>query len=157
MTKSGGQRTNLLQWGCLSLLLGSITLVIVTGAWLFTKPAEPPPGPYPTALILTATPTPTAMPTPVPTATPIFATPVPPEGVSVGIRVQVTGTGEVGLSIRAVPSQSGERIAVASEGESFLVVGGPTEADELTWWLLRDETNPQREGWAAANYLVPRP
>lgn len=36
----------------------------------------------------------------------------------------------------------------------FLVVSGPTEAEDFTWWFLRDEQNPEREGWAVENYLV---
>jgi hypothetical protein len=72
-----------------------------------------------------------------------------------GIRAQVTGTGSAGLSLRENPGTGTERIDVAADGETFLVVAGPEEADGYTWWLLRDENDPQREGWAAATYLTP--
>lgn len=113
-----------------------------------------PDGPRPTAIVWTATPTstPTATPTPTPTATPTL--PASPTEVGVGVRVRVVGTGAAGLSIRAAAGVAAERIAVAAEDEIFLVVDGPQAADDLTWWRLRDEANPQREGWAAADYLT---
>ena len=58
------------------------------------------------------------------------------------------------MSIRASASTSAERIDVAAEGESFLVVAGPMDAESYTWWFLRDEANPEREGWADADYLI---
>jgi hypothetical protein len=57
--------------------------------------------------------------------------------------------------MRADASTSAERREIAEEGEVLLVVGGPQEADGYTWWLLRDEANTDREGWAAADFLVP--
>jgi len=146
--------TPLWQWGCLLLLVACILLVLVAGLWLLTKPAAVPTDPRPTAIVWTATPTPTptATPTPTPTATPTL--PASPTEVGVGVRVRVVGTGAAGLSIRASASVAAERIEVAAEGEVFLVVDGPQFADDLTWWRLRDEANPQREGWAAADYLT---
>jgi len=75
----------------------------------------------------------------------------------VGVRVQVSGTGTAGLNMRASASTAAERLSVAAEGEVFIVAAGPTQADDLTWWFLRDEANPHREGWAAANYLIVAP
>ncbi len=74
-----------------------------------------------------------------------------------GVRVQVSGTGAAGLNIRASASTTAERLSIAAEGEVFIVAAGPTQANDLTWWFLRDEANPQREGWAAANYLIVAP
>ena len=71
------------------------------------------------------------------------------------MRVQVIGTGTAGLSIRAEAGTAAERIDVAQEGESLLIAAGPQDADGYTWWLVRDEENPEREGWAAATYLSP--
>ncbi len=114
-----------------------------------------PPGILPAAEIWTATPTPPPTSTPIPTPTPIIPTPTPSADIAIGVRVHVSGTNNIGLNLRKEAGVNAERVDIAGEGESFLVVGGPTQADGLDWWLLRDETNPQREGWAAANYLVP--
>ncbi len=140
-----------LQWGCLLVLLGITVVAALGGTWLLTRSPAPPPGPRPTAIIWTASPTPTATPTPIPTATPV---PPPPTGIGIGARVRVSGTGSAGLNLRAEAGTTAERLGVAQEGEYFIVAGGPQEADALTWWFLRDEANPQREGWGAANYLA---
>lgn len=154
MTTNNVQRANLWQWGCLTLLIGGILLVIVTGLWLFSRPTAIPPGPRPTAIVWTATPTPTPTPTPLPTPTPSPTLPLSPTEIGVGVRVRVSGTGAAGLSMRATPGTTMERLDIAAEGEVFLVIDGPMVADDLTWWFLRDEAHPQREGWGAANYLV---
>ncbi len=148
------QQANIFQWGCLFLLIGGIFLVIVSGLWLFSKPVAYPAGVYPTAIVWTATPTPTPTPTPLPTPTPKPTLPLSPTEIGVGVRVRVSGTGAAGLNIRALPSKQAERLYIAAEGEQFLVADGPRTADDLTWWFLRDEANPQREGWAAATYLT---
>ncbi|MBN1878373.1 MAG: SH3 domain-containing protein [Anaerolineae bacterium] len=150
-----GLFTNLWQGGCLLLLFGSIVAVAVLGIWLFSQTPELPSGPRPTAIVWTATPTSPPTSTPVPTPTPHPTTPTPSGNIIIGIQVYVSGTGESGLSIRAASGLQAERLSVALEGERFLIVGGPQEADGITWWLLRDEANPDREGWAAANYLIP--
>jgi len=137
------------------LLIGGILLVILTGMWLFSRPSTLPAGPRPTAIIWTASPTPTSTPTPTPTPQPTSL--VPPTEIGIGVRVQVSGTGAAGLNIRASASTSAERLDVAAEGETFIVAAGPAQADDLTWWFLRDEANPQREGWAAADYLIIAP
>ena len=132
------------------MLLGAIALTIVGGVWLFTKPPAEPDGPVPTAIVWTTTPTP--RPATLPTATPA---PVNPGDIGIGVRVMVTGTGNVGLSIRAEAGTNSERLTVAQEGEKLLVVGGPKAVDDYTWWFVRDELNPDREGWVAEDFLVP--
>ena len=154
MTINNGARANVLQWGCLILVIGGILLVILTGIWLFTKPPAAPGGPRPTAIVWTATPTPTPTPTPLPTPTPVPTLPLSPDEIGIGVRVRVAGTGAAGLSIRTSASTGAERLDVALEGETFIVAGGPLQAESFTWWFLRDETNPEREGWAVANYLI---
>lgn len=139
------------------MLIGGILLVILTGMWLFSRPSSQPPGTRPTAIVWTASPTPTSTPTPTPTPTPQPTLPLSPTEIGVGVRVQVSGTGAAGLSIRASAGTTAERLSVAAEGETFIVAAGPAQADDLTWWFLRDEANPQREGWAAANYLIVAP
>ncbi len=71
-----------------------------------------------------------------------------------GSRVRVSGTAGSGLSLRSSPGVNNERVDIAAEGETFTVVGGPVEADGLTWWQLQDAEAPQRAGWAAARYLL---
>lgn len=131
-------------------MLGIVAITVAGGVWLFTKPPASPDGPRPTAIVWTATPTPT--PTPIPTPT---LAPVPPDAIGVGVRVTVTGTGEAGLSMRTEPGTTSERLDVAMEGETLLVVSGPQESDGYTWWFVRDEVTPEREGWVAADYLIP--
>ncbi|HOT92776.1 MAG TPA: hypothetical protein PLJ78_10270 [Anaerolineae bacterium] len=157
MTINNIEHANIVQWGCLALLIGGILLVIVTGLWLFSRPVTLPAGPRPTAIIWTVTPTPTHTPTPLPTPTPSPTLPLSPTEIGVGVRVRVSGTGAAGLNIRALPGTAAERLYIATEGEVFLVASGPTVADGFTWWFLRDEANPQREGWAVADYLVVAP
>lgn len=140
-----------IKWGCSLIVLILVAIIIIGGVWFFlTRPPAEPDGPRPTAVLRTATPTLTA--TPMPTPTP---PPVPPGQLGRGIRAQVTGTGSAGLSLRQNAGTGAERIDVAADGEVFLVVAGPEDADGYTWWLLRDQDNPAREGWAAAAYLIP--
>ncbi len=143
------------QWGCLFFLTVSLILVALSVGWLFLRTPPLPPGPLPTAILWTATVTPTATPTPVPSPTLPPPTPTPSAGMAVGARVRVNGTGDVGLNLRAGPGLTHDRVDVALEGEVFIIVAGPTQADEITWWQLRAEADPTREGWAAANYLAP--
>ncbi len=130
------------------MLLGAITLTIIGGVWLFARPAATPDGPRPTAVVWTTTPTPIPMELPTPTPAPV--TP----GMEIGVRVQVIGTGGAGLNIRSEPGTEAERVAVATEGEALLVVGGPRDADGYVWWFVRDEVTPEREGWAAQDFLA---
>jgi hypothetical protein len=132
------------------MLVGAIVLTIVGGIWLFARNPRNPAGPRPTAVVQTTTPT--LVPTPLPTTTPV---PAQLGGINIGGRVTVTDTGNVGLSIRTAASTAGERVDVAQEGETLLVVGGPEEADGYTWWFLRDELNSAREGWAVEDFLLP--
>lgn len=132
------------------MLIGAIILTIVGGVWLFTRRPRPVDELVPTAIVLTTTPPPQSA--TAPTATPAVTE---TDGIALGIRVQVTGTGDVGLSIRVEPGTTAERLGVAQEGESLLVVGGPQQVDDYTWWRVRDELNPEREGWVVANFLLP--
>ena len=132
------------------MLLGAIALTIVGALWLFTKPASAPDGPAPTAVIRTTTPTPISTRAPTPTPQPVAQ-----GAIGIGVRVSVNGTGDVGLSIRSDASVDAERVTVAAEGEQLLVVGGPKQADEYTWWFVRDEVDPDREGWAVEDFLRP--
>ena len=142
------------QWSFLVLLLGTIGVTFISLSWYVTRERVRPPGPLPTAILWTTTPTPIATLTPVPTATVPPPSPTVTTGIAVGKRVRITGTGSAGLSLRDGPGVSYQRRGVAIEGEVFVVAGGPTAIDGLTWWLLRYEADPTREGWGAANYLA---
>ncbi|HDQ34795.1 MAG TPA: SH3 domain-containing protein [Chloroflexi bacterium] len=159
-TNKGASINKLAQWGCLLALGLTIVGLLIGAGWLFTQEPTPPSGTLPTAILWTATPTPIPTPTPTSTPTPIPPTPIPDpasEGIGIGSRVRVSGTGEIGLNLRSAPGTGNERVEIAIEGESFIVAGGPQEANGLTWWLLRSESDPQREGWGAGNYLEELP
>jgi hypothetical protein len=146
------ERTNIYQWGCLAALISGIALIVAGGIWLFTKPPASPPGAIPTAIVQTVTLTASVASMPSPTLQNIAT-----GGISIGVRVQVSGTGDIGLSIRADASTEAERRTIAKEGAILLVTDGPKEADGLLWWFIKDEADPNIVGWAAADYLVPVP
>ena len=80
--------------------------------------------------------------------------PTPPLGViAIGAYVQVTGTGVDGLRLRDEPGLDGQVQLLGSEAEVFLVLEGPREADNYTWWYLVGPYDESRKGWAVANYL----
>ena len=152
MAINENERTTIYQWGCLAALISGIVLIVFGGIWLFNKPPASPPGAIPTAIIQTVTLTvpSIAMPSPTPPANLV-------DGVGIGVRVQVNGTGTVGLSIRSDASTQAERRSIAEEGSIFLVTDGPKEAEGLIWWFIKDEADPNVVGWAAADYLLPVP
>ena len=104
----------------------------------------------PTAMpTLILRPTFTPVPTPTPTATPT-PTPLPlPTEVAVGVFVRVVD----GVNFRIEPNTQGQLIRTLADGVVLEVVGGPTDAEGLTWWQLRDVDGSI--GWAAAQYLAP--
>ena len=150
VTINENERSNIYQWGCLAALLSGIALIIAAGIWLFTKPPASPPG-IPSAIIQTVTLTASAPSLPIPTRLTLS------NEIGIGVRVQISGTGNVGLSIRADASTEAERRAVAQEGDIFLITDGPIEADGLLWWYIKDEVDSTLVGWAAADYLTPVP
>ncbi|MCX7681435.1 MAG: SH3 domain-containing protein [Anaerolineae bacterium] len=133
---------------------------VMCGLWVIYLTRGPGGGsnqPTPTLIIWTPTPVPTvatATPTPTPTEAPTLI-PTPPAGIAVGRYVRVAGTGGAGLNLREGPGANYPRKDVASEGEVFIVVEGPVEAGEFTWWKIRDHKNSEREWWAAGNFLEP--
>ena len=100
---------------------------------------------------------------PAPTLTPtVFATKVPQkleihyvseDGLSVGTVVEVFGTGSTGLSVRPKPGTGGYLNFVAQEGERFNIIDGPDSRNEYIWWKLESVNDPERSGWAAADFL----
>ncbi len=86
-----------------------------------------------------------------PTATPMPPTPTPAT-IRVGARVEVAGTGEDGMSFRTGPGTKYIRISVLKDGDVLRVVGGPEDADGVTWWRLEAEDGAV--GWAVENFLI---
>jgi len=93
----------------------------------------------------TFTPVPTATPSPTPTATPV----PPPTEIAVGVFVRVVD----GVNFRTEPTTTGQLIRSLADGVVLEVIGGPQQADNLTWWQLKDVDGSI--GWAASQYLAP--
>ena len=103
-------------------------------------------------------PVPTATPTLPPTTTPI---PLPSptlqveDGIQLGGYVQISGTEGEGLRLRREPSLNATIVYLGLEGEIFLVIGGPEEADGYLWWHLEAPLNTARQGWTVSDFLQP--
>ena len=72
-------------------------------------------------------------------------------GLKIGDKPKVSGTGGVGLRMRADAGTGHAIVKTLAEGSVVEVIGGPKEANELTWWQVRDQTGVA--GWVAAKYL----
>ena len=67
--------------------------------------------------------------------------------------VTVANTGGIGLNLRIGPGENFSILKALPEGTQMSVVGGPTQADGLSWWNL---TSPLGTGWSAvADWLTP--
>ncbi|MBC8100678.1 MAG: hypothetical protein H7Y11_14655 [Armatimonadetes bacterium] len=88
--------------------------------------------------------------------------PITPTAISltVGGTVRVIDVGDEQLNVRDAPGVLETQVVFRSpENTLFTLVGGPTQADGLTWWQIQQTDNSRRVGWAASNYLevVPMP
>jgi len=81
--------------------------------------------------------------------------PDPGGKIQTGISVHISGTDGDGLRVRRDSGIQGEPLFLAAENEEFSVTEGPQVVDQLTWWYIVAPYDDQRQGWAAANYLVP--
>jgi hypothetical protein len=97
----------------------------------------------------TFTPTPSVVTTP--TGPAEVAEEEPSGDLAIGDAVVVANTGGVGLNIRTGPGTSFARIKTLPEGAVTEVVGGPREADNYTWYQIRDETGTI--GWGASRFM----
>ena len=88
-----------------------------------------------------------------PTAT-LPAVPTDQNGFGRGKYVQISGTGGVGLRIREGAGTSFNTNFLANESEVFKIIGGPIDADGITWYQLVAPYDDARQGWASAEYLV---
>lgn len=75
-------------------------------------------------------------------------------GIAARKYVKIQGTSGVGLRIRSAPGLTSETNFIANESEVFIVIGGPQTVDDLVWWQLSTPYDENRQGWAAADYLV---
>jgi hypothetical protein len=73
-----------------------------------------------------------------------------PGEIAAGVAVVVAGTGDC-LNIRTGSGLSNDVIACVPDGTELTVLGGPVEADSLTWWQVESE---QGAGWVASDYLA---
>jgi hypothetical protein len=110
-----------------------------------TAPASPAPSPSP----VPATPTPIPTLTPLPTPDLSIAPPV----VTAGYYAQVVNTQGIGVSVRAAAGTDAIRLFLAPEGTALLVIGGPADGGQFTWWQVRLANGT--EGWVAADFLAP--
>ena len=100
---------------------------------------------------------------PAPTLTPtVYATKEPQtleihyvseDGLSVGTVVEVYDTGSTGLSVRPQPGTGGYLNFLAREGERFKIIDGPDSRSGYMWWKLESVNDPERNGWAASDFL----
>lgn len=84
-------------------------------------------------------------------ATAVSATATPQSAA--GQQLRVTGTGELGLFLRAEPNTNNQPLKTLVEGTVVTVVGDPTTIDNRTWFRVRDADGS--EGWAASDFLKP--
>lgn len=77
-----------------------------------------------------------------------------PGVVSLGMTVQVSGTGQDGLRMRAEPGTDQTVVFVANEGEYFSIIDGPVIKDSLIWWKIQALDNAQKVGWSVQDYLM---
>ena len=71
----------------------------------------------------------------------------------VGTVVEVYGTEGTGLSVRPQPGTGGYLNFLAREGERFKIIDGPDSRNNYMWWKLESVNDPERNGWAASDFL----
>jgi uncharacterized protein YraI len=65
----------------------------------------------------------------------------------------VARTGGTSLNLRAEPGTSQPVLAGLTDGAPLVQIGGPIEADGLTWVKVRDDSG--RVGWVAQQFVAP--
>jgi hypothetical protein len=86
-----------------------------------------------------------------PTLAPVEISPTP-VNISLGLDVVVDAE-ESGVNVRSGAGIANARLFVAPNGTIFRVIGGPAQADGLTWWQIQNIVDTAQTGWAAAAYL----
>lgn len=160
-------------WVAVPILL----VVVIAGLWwaIFSNPKTPS-TPTPTPTVNLVEPQDTAQPTafntlPLVTSTPTrpvlieqtatpaqeVATPTAevtaaPTGLAVGDKAKVTGTGGQGVNMRSGAGTSNARVKTLGDNSVVEIIGGPTEANDFTWWQVRDSAGVS--GWVVSRYLT---
>lgn len=138
------------------ILLGIIfaVLLIAITAVIIVLTSSQGQAPADTGGGMTVIPAPTSTMTPtVVIHTPTATNPPAIDGIYVGAYVQISGTDGQGLRLRAGPGTTNEPLFLGMDAEVFQVKEGPMQADGFTWWFLEANYDPNRSGWAAADYL----
>jgi hypothetical protein len=148
--------------GMLLTIIACVAAFVILNSFLAQRQAPAAESPEATIIILTAPPSPTtdaagplSPPTPMPTFTPI-PTPdsaVAPPEITSGFYAVVANTGGAGVTVRGGPNRRNVALLVAEEGTILLVLDGPQEGENFSWWQvqLADGT----EGWVAEDFLEP--
>ena len=139
-----------LNWREWLMLLGiavvSLVICAVGGRSIINNFAAAVPTPEPTATRIKPTVTLVPTPTSAPTFTP---TPNIPKTITKGGYIAVVQ----GVNFRKDASTTAQIIRTLGDGEVLQVTDGPVQANNLTWWKLKDPNGT--EGWAAQDYLQP--
>src|SRR5215813_9203675 len=117
-------------------------VVVITATFTVGPPASPTPIPQKPTL----TPSP-----PLPTIPPTLT--LPPGNFAIGEIVVVVGTGDSGLNVRSAPSTTGTVKFRAHDGESYILRDGPQQASGEEWWLIADQADSTKSGWASRRFL----
>lgn len=140
-------------WSWLAIPL--LVIGVVAGLWWgLYSPSE-------TSKEPTPTPTPTriqrSQPSPTATMAVLFHTPTvassPTPTVIAGLGVGRTAkvVASDGLNLRAGAGANEDFVRTMAVGTVVTVVGGPTEADGLTWWQVKDDQGSV--GWCVGEWL----
>ncbi len=144
-------------WIAAGAVLTAVLLCTFMGIvfWVF-QPSRASGQSIPTAiLVMIPAPTATVSALPQEMLTPTkAAAPTDQGGISLGIFVQIQGTGQDGLRIRSGPGTDKTMNFLGMDSEVFKVKDGPVESDGFTWWFLVAPYDQNRNGWAASKYLT---
>lgn len=135
----------------LLFLLGYVLILMVKGQ---DSPNSQPNPAQALTIIPAYTETPIVIvPTSMATATPGPPVLLPSGVIGIGAYVKVGRTEGVGLRMRADASTSAEIRFTALDDEVFLVIGGPVQANNYTWWQIEALYDKNRAGWSVDSFL----
>ncbi len=85
------------------------------------------------------------------------------DGTGVAESVDVEGTPEAGsqlgtvnadnVNLRAEPSTSADVVDQISSGVEVEIIGGPTDAEDITWYEIRVNVEGGSQGWMSADFI----
>ena len=81
------------------------------------------------------------------------STPIP--GVfTVGVKVEISGTGGDGLRMREGPGTDSQVLYLAREGEDCIILEGPRIDENLIWWKIQSLEEETKTGWSVQTYMI---